>query len=209
MSDFGGCAQSVSSVDGGGGASSRDALQVPRRGSAASGASGGSRRNSTSYPPHLDGENAFEEVELAPLEWPLNARGGGGGRDSRTRPVGTAVERHGLNPPRPTSVWSETVLNLSERKGESDRISNQLEIHGNMADATTQVDPRILIAELPSERRLKKDEGYALRMQLETSMPYAPGIVRGGPARAGAARQKRHPSPPHPRLTMRRTAPRV
>jgi len=164
-------------VDGGPGASSRDALQVPRRDS------GDSRRNSTSYPPDLDGENAFEEVELAPLEWPLNARRAGG-RDNRTRPVGTPVERHGLNAPRPTSVWSETVLNLSERKGESDRISNQLEIHGSMADATTQVDPRILIAELPSERRLKKDEGYSLRMQLETSMPYAPGIVREAYVRA-------------------------
>ena len=96
---------------------------------------------------------------------------------TRNKPIGLMVAHHALAVPRPTSVWSSTILQADPRKT-ADRISNQLEIHGTMADATTQIDPRAIISELPSERRLKKEAGYGIRMGMESSMPYTAGLVR-------------------------------
>jgi hypothetical protein len=96
---------------------------------------------------------------------------------TRSRPVGMMVAKPALAVPRPTSVFSATVLHMDPTKG-GDRISNQLEVHGNKADATTQIDPRAILNELPSQKRLKQEPAYKLRMGMETSMPYQPGIVR-------------------------------
>ena len=123
-------------------------------------------------------DSSIDGVELQAL--------GGGTEDSevlhgppgsvRQARVGMDVQHRPLAIPRPTSVFSGTVLQIDPHKN-NNRISNKLEINGNMADATTQVDPRAIVAELPSERRLKSQKGYDVRMGMETSMPYSAGLV--------------------------------